>query len=88
MDVTMASLTENVDVTELSWDFFQKRGDLIFVRNIKSNGDEISALLDACFPVRSSTLLCHVLQGIRSACSENDVCTTLTGMCLSVADKC
>ena len=60
------SPTENVDVTELIRDFVQKRGDLSFVRNIKSDGDENSALLDACCLVCGSTLLCYDLEDIHS----------------------
>lgn len=65
--MTFVLLTENFDLTELDWNLFQKRGDLIFVRNIKNDGDEISTLLDACCLVCSSTLLCYVLQSITSA---------------------
>lgn len=80
-------LTENVNVTELGWNLFQKRGNLVFVRNIKNDGDEISALLDACCLVCSNALFCYVLQGIPSACSENDICTTLLSVCERETDR-
>lgn len=88
-DVTVTLLTENVDITELCWDFSQKRGDLVFVRNVERDGDEMSALLNACCLVCGSTSLCYDSQGIRSACSENDIRTTLSGesACVSVTDK-
>lgn len=81
--------TENVDITELRRNLVQKRGDLISVRDIKSDGDESPALLDACCLVCGSTLLCYVSEGIHPTCSENDIRTTLFNVfeALSATDQ-
>lgn len=85
--MVVGSLTEDVYITKFIRDFFQKRSDLIFVRNIKSDGDETPALLDACCLVCGSTLLRYVLQGITSACGEDDIRTTLSNEYLNMIDK-
>ena len=68
-----SALTKDVDVTELRGDIVEEGRNLLLVRDVEGESNELSALLQARLLVRRGTRVCNGLESICAARAEDQV---------------